>query len=61
VIADIKPAGSEKLLGHFNDEVEAVSYELRAMVVFGFANFNLPELMGRYKLLNSIDHWGATG
>jgi len=55
--------GKRKTIGYFDDEVEAaVSYDLRAMEVLGeFAYFNFTELMQRYKLLNSIDPWGASG
>jgi hypothetical protein len=42
-------------LGYFADEIEAaVVYDIKAMELFGeFAYFNFPDLMQRYKIVNS--------
>jgi len=54
--AGIRKNGKRYYLGCFDDEIEAaVVYDIKAMELFGeFAYFNFPELMERFKLVNSI-------
>ncbi len=53
--AKIQKNGKRYYLGYFADEIEAaVVYDIKAMELFGeFAYFNFPDLMQRYKLVNS--------
>jgi len=54
-VANIRNNGKILFLGRFDDEIEAaIAYDIKAMELFGeFAYLNFPDLMQRYKLVNS--------
>jgi len=54
-VANIRNNGKILFLGYFDDEIEAaIAYDIKAMELFGeFAYLNFPDLMQRFKLMNS--------